>query len=105
MHGASAVGGMLEGGGAVPAMEGIVGVEVWELDGALQHCANSCTWGLADYIIGGRPVLVGVSHYSDLESCIDLLNMGHSGICHKSIEGAGEFYLKNEANRITGGVS
>ena len=53
---------VLEGAGAVLGVEGIVGVEVGVADGVLQHYAKSCTWGLASYIVGGRPMQVGVSH-------------------------------------------
>ena len=102
-HGASVVGAVLEGGSVVPGVEGMVGVEVGVADGALQHSAKSCTWGLAGYIVGGRPVLVGVFHYSGPASHVNLLSVGYSTICHRSVEGAGEFNLKNEAGRMTGG--
>ena len=46
-HGASVVGAVLEGGSVVLGVEGMVGVEVGVADGALQHSAKSCTWGLA----------------------------------------------------------
>ena len=60
-HSASVVGAVLEGGSVVPGGGGYGGVEVGVADSALQHSAKSCTWGLAGYIIGGRPVLVGSS--------------------------------------------
>ena len=46
-HSASVVGAVLEGGSVVPGVEGMVGIEVGVADGALQHSAKSCTWGLA----------------------------------------------------------
>ena len=45
---------------------------------------------------------VGVSHDSVPVSHTAMLSMGHSTICYKSLEGVGEFNLRNEAVRMTG---
>ena len=74
-HGASVVGAVLESGSVVLGVEGMVGVEVGVADGALQHSAKSCTRGLAAYIVGGRPVLVGLFHYSGPVSHVNLLGL------------------------------
>ena len=34
---------------------------------------------------------------------MNLFSVDYSAICHRSVEGAGEFNLKNEAGRMTGG--
>ena len=88
------MGVILEGGGVVPGVEGMVEVEVGVADISLQHCAVHCTWGLVGYIVGGRPELVGVSHYSFPASHVAMLSVDQSAICHRNKEGVDKPNLK-----------